>query len=222
MEHLVKKDLGMRSPKSGVGKKYRWILVECISCHKDYEVTKKQWDKSPTKMCKDCSLIKRSADLRTVGSLEPITKKLYQAWADMKGRCYNRNHSEYHRYGERGILVCEEWKNSSKAFIDWSLQFGDTSHLSIDRIDNDKGYSPENCRWTDKSTKVQNTRILQSTNTSGYRGVSFEKRRNTWAAKISVNNKHIRIGTFTSALDAAIAYNKYIDDNNLSHTKNIL
>ena len=220
MEYLIVKDLGMKFPTKDSKKKYRYVLATCIKCHNNYEVSLRQLTKSPTKMCKECSILKRGDDLRTVGSLEVGTKKIYQAWADMKDRCYNNKSGEYHRYGARGITVCEEWKNSSLEFITWSKAFGDTSKLSLDRKENDEGYSPSNCRWVDKATQAQNTRILQSNNTSGYKGVSFEKRRNTWAAKISVKNKHIRIGTYQSALEAAKAYDAYILSNKLNHTRN--
>ena len=220
MKELIIEDLGMKFPTETSKKKYRYVLARCVKCELSYEIGLKQLKKSPTKMCKSCSILKRGNDLRTVGSLEEGTKKLYQAWADMKGRCYNTKSSEFHRYGGRGITVCKEWKDSSLEFITWAKTFGDTSTLSLDRIDNNKGYSPDNCRWTDKSTQAQNTRILQNNNTSGYRGVSFEKLKNTWAAKISIKSKHTRIGTYTSALEAAKAYDNYILINKLNHTRN--
>lgn len=81
--------------------------------------------------------------------------KLYGVWRSMKERCTLKTHVAYKDYGGRGITVCEEWKNDFKKFYDWSIQNGYKEGLTIDRIDNDKGYYPENCRWV--TMKVQNT-----------------------------------------------------------------
>lgn len=86
----------------------------------------------------------------------------------MKYRCYNPNYRGYKNYGGRGITVCEEWNNSERinisyhnnptkgfiAFKEWAIKNGYTDNLTLDRIDNSKGYSPENCRWV--SVKIQN------------------------------------------------------------------
>ena len=82
--------------------------------------------------------------------------KLYHVWASMKARCKNQNNPEWHRYGGRGIKVCDEWKDNFESFYEWSMQNGYEEGLSIDRIDNDKGYFPENCRWTTNEVQQNN------------------------------------------------------------------
>ena len=75
----------------------------------------------------------------------------------MKDRCLNPNYHSYSRYGGRGITICDEWINDSNAFERWAVSNGYSDELSVDRIDNDKGYSPDNCRWVDKITQQNNT-----------------------------------------------------------------
>lgn len=84
--------------------------------------------------------------------------KLYYAWANMIQRCCNDKREEFRLYGGRGIKVCDEWKNSSKSFIDWAISNGYKQGLSLERINNDKGYFPENCKWIEFSDQGKNTR----------------------------------------------------------------
>ena len=87
-----------------------------------------------------------------------LKRKLQCKLKDMKTRCYNSNNHSYKNHGARGITVCDEWLGDSKAFVQWSLDNGYEGTLTIDRIDNDKGYSPSNCRYVNYGTQNRNTR----------------------------------------------------------------
>ncbi len=73
--------------------------------------------------------------------------RLYNIWSGMIYRCENPNADAYLRYGGRGISICPEWRSSYESFRDWARSNGYAAHLTIDRINNDRGYEPNNCRW---------------------------------------------------------------------------
>ncbi len=88
-------------------------------------------------------------------------KRTKQVYSDMKQRCYNRASGQYKNYGARGISVCDRWLSGFQAFFeDMGLK---PEGMTLDRIDNEKGYSPENCRWAsakDQGNNKRNCRVL--------------------------------------------------------------
>lgn len=104
---------------------------------------------------------------------------LYSRYCAIKQRCYNPNNQAYHRYGGRGIVMCDEWKNSFESFRKWAYENGyeNRKSLSIDRIDNDGDYSPDNCRFVDAQQQSLNRErtVLCEYNGKEYSSWGFAK-----------------------------------------------
>lgn len=84
--------------------------------------------------------------------------KIYHIYYNMKARCYNKNTPKYKDWGARGIVICDEWKHDFEAFYNWAMDNGYRDDLSLDRIDVNGNYEPDNCRWVTMKQQARNTR----------------------------------------------------------------
>lgn len=105
-----------------------------------------------------CGCYKREKVSKSLMKHSFTKHPLYKIWRGIKTRCFNSNSKSYERYGGRGITMCNEWSNNAASFCQWSLDNGYKKGLSIDRIDNDGNYEPNNCRWVDKFVQANNKR----------------------------------------------------------------
>tara|TARA_R100000951_G_scaffold49479_2_gene41801 strand:+ start:103 stop:555 length:453 start_codon:yes stop_codon:yes gene_type:complete len=133
-----------------------------------------------------------------------VGTSVYQCWASMRMRCLNNKNPRFKNYGGRGITVCDEWKNS---FVSFYNDMGDMgAGMSLDRIDNNKGYYKGNCRWATKSEQQRNINT-QKNNKVGFKGVYFCNTYNKYVSKLYCNGKTYHLGYFDD-LNSAIKARK--------------
>ena len=210
LKPILIKDLGYIFPKETSKSKVRFGIYKCGFCGEEFKARSHHIKSGETKSC-GCYNKRRASETHKTHGLK--STKLYGIWGNIKGRVLNPKNKRYNDYGGRGITICEEWLDIHN-FYDWAMSNGYSEELSIDRIDNDGNYCPENCRWATSNIQNRNKRIRKD-NTSGYKGVHFDKKLGKYIAKIYINKKRIHLGYFTTPEEGAIAYNNYIIENNL-------
>lgn len=123
----------------------------------------------------------------------------YRTWTHIKGRCHNPNDARYADYGGRGIKVCKRWRNSFAAF--YADMGARPDSLTLERVDNSKGYSPKNCKWATIHEQSINKRIYKNSQT-GIRNVRMTKSGKYAVRKSIGDSKQKHIGTFETLAQA--------------------
>lgn len=136
-----------------VGRRARWRF-KC-DCGNDYEGMV-QSIRRGVRHCLSCANAVRAAKAVTHGQCRGERSRLYNIWVGMRGRCNNERDKVFYLYGGRGIKVCAEW-DEYPAFRAWAEANGYTDNLTIDRIDGNRGYEPDNCRWVTQADQARNT-----------------------------------------------------------------
>lgn len=132
-----------------------------------------------------------------------VISRTYRTWQNMWTRCRNPNHPAYKNYGGRGITVCDRWKSFASFLEDMGER---PPRLCIGRIDNNKGYYKENCRWETRLEQNKNRRVV---------GVGFDKETGRWRARIWRRGKLYVVGRFKTLEEGILAREKFLLEWNL-------
>lgn len=133
-----------------------------------------------------CGCFRREKTKKLKLSHGMVKTRLYRCWRNMHDRCLNPKNKEFSNYGARGISICKEWRDFS-VFYQWAISNGYRDDLTIDRIDVNKGYSPQNCRWTDTYNQARNRTDNVWITIDGKRMIQED-----WAKELGISSDLIR------------------------------
>lgn len=134
----------------------RIALCKC-ECGTEREVKIKSLTRPSNRRSSSCGCLTKEVMKQRMTKHDMINTRMYNIWKAMKQRCNNKSNRSYKNYGGRGITICDEWESDFINFYN-DMKKGYADNLSIDRIDNNNGYSKYNCRWSTQSEQMNNTR----------------------------------------------------------------
>ena len=197
----------LRKPTETSRERCKYWIYRCQYCGKEFECQTYSIKSGNTK---SCGCVKGKS--RITHGLS--NHRFWKTWQGMIYRCNNTKSPSFINYGARGIKVCEEWSDV-KVFIAWAESTYITG-MTLDRIDNNGNYEPNNCTWADRTTQSIKQRKGIS-NTSGYVGITWVKATNKWKARIGNYGKTKHLGDYICKEEAVLARDQYIIENGLPH-----
>jgi len=195
----VNKILYVSDKKSNDG--HKLYHTQCVVC--GYETDKRLSNIKVNMTCQH-HIITQNGKENCI-NLKPKwkSKELREVFAQMKQRCYNPNCQDYKHYGAKGIKVCKEWEMNPEHFQDWAFKNGYIKGLTVDRINSDKNYCPENCRLI---TLEENSRFKTGTNIITINGITMSGRQ--WSKHLGKGVNYINAMIRKKGIDATITYIK--------------
>lgn len=167
------------------------VICQC-SCSKIFERYLKHLKSGASQSCGHNSLKevgkKVGKSNLKYSNINLSNTRLYNAWNNMKSRCNNEKNLRYEDYGGRGIKICQEWLEETQGFINfynWAINNGYREDLTIDRIDNNGNYEPNNCRWVTAKIQANNRRKDKNSRYLTYKGIT--KTAKEWCNEYNIN-----------------------------------